>query len=179
MAEALISERYKIKWTKLADLPVPLSGTYAVADDTKIYITGCLSTNEDSYHEVYVYDCAIDQWDRLPRSGHYYGIPHVIGGRLVMIGGRLSATTERTNKVSTFNALTQSWTNHYPDMLSIRSRPGVVSHLEYVIVAGGGVEDPEKLCLDTIEVLNYIENTHWREVSASAITNVAFYAHHR
>ena len=165
MAEALRSKRYKIKWTKLADLPVPLSGTYAVADDMKIYVTGCLSTNEDSYHEVYVYDCASDQWDKLPQSGHYYGVPHVVGGKLVLIGGRLSANKKKTNKVSTFDTLTQRWTNYYPDMLSVRSRPGVVLYLEYVIVAGGTIEDEEKLCLNTIEVLNYTENTQWREVS--------------
>ena len=165
MAEALKSKRYKIKWTKLADLPIPLSGTYAVADDMKVYVTGCLSTNEDSYHEVYVYDCVSDKWDKLPRSGHYYGIPHVIGGKLVVIGGRVSSNKEKTNKVSTFDTITQSWIRYYPDMLSVRSRPGVVSHLEYVIVAGGGGEDEEKLCLDTIEILNYIENTQWREVS--------------
>lgn len=149
----------------MADLPVPLSGTYAVADDMKVYVTGCLSTNEDSYNEVYVYDCASDQWSKLPRSGHYYGVPHVVGGKLVLIGGRLSANKEKTNKVSTFDTLTQSWTNHYPDMMSVRSRPGVVSHLEYVMVAGGGGEDEESLCLDSIEVLNYIENTQWKEVS--------------
>jgi len=161
--EALMSKRYKIKWTKLADLPVPLSGTYVVADDMKIYVTGCLSTNEDSYHDVYVYDCASDKWDKLPQSGHYYGVPHIIGGKLVMIGGRLSATKERTNKVSTFNSLTQTWTSYYPDMQSVRSRPGVALYLEYVIVVGGSTD--ENLCLNTIEILNYIENVCWREVS--------------
>ena len=28
----------------------------------------------------------------------------------------------------------------YPNLLSVRSKPGVVSHLEYVIVAGGGLD---------------------------------------
>ena len=78
-------------------------------------------------------DTNTDQWGQLPPSGHYYGIPHIIGGKLVIIGGRLSATNKRTNKVSTFDKDSQTWTSYYPDLLSVRSQPGVVSHL---IVAG-------------------------------------------
>jgi len=70
-------------------------------------------------------------------SGHYFGIPHIIGGKLAIIGGRLSASTKRTNKVSTFDVDSQTWTSYYPNLLSVRSKPGVVSHLEHVIVAGG------------------------------------------
>ena len=131
----------------------------------KVYVTGCLSTNDDSFHEVYVYDCSSNQWDCLPRSGHYYGVPHVIGGKLALLGGSLSATYRKTNKVSTFDQSTQCWVSDYPDMLSFRSRPGVVSYLEYVIVLGGGVEDDEITALDTIEILNYVENLQWKEVS--------------
>ena len=47
------------------------------------------------------------------------------------------ATTKLTNKVSTFNHAKQSWVSYYPNLLSVRNRPGIVTHLEYVIVAGG------------------------------------------
>ena len=47
------------------------------------------------------------QWGQLPPSGHYSGIPHIIGDKLTMIGGYLSATKQRTNKVSTFDDGTQ------------------------------------------------------------------------
>ena len=57
-----------------------------------------------------------------------------------------------------------AWTSYYPDLLSVRSKPGVVSHLEHVIVAGGGLND-ETLAQDDIEILNWIENLHWRKVS--------------
>ena len=80
-----------------------------------------------------------------------------------MHGGHLSATDKRTNKVSTFDDGAQKWISYYPDLLSIRSRPGVASYKEYVIVAGGRSLDGITV-QDDIEVLNWIENSHWRRV---------------
>ena len=161
--------RYNIKWTQLADLPVPLNAEYAAIQHHKIYVTGIDSPVQDVIHKVYVYNINTDQWGQLPPSGHYLGIPHIIGGRLAIIGGRLSATKKRTNKVSTFDEDSQTWTSYYPDLLSVRSRPGVVSHMEHVIVAGGtrpiADDDDSRVVQDDMEVLNWIENSHWRKVS--------------
>ena len=168
---ALTSGRYHIKWTQLADLPAPLYETFVAVQlqDKKMYVAGGSSPVEDAEHQVYVYDINTDQWDQLPPSGHYYGIPHIIGGRLAIIGGRLSATKKRTNKVSTFDEDSQNWTSYYPNLLSVRSKPGVVSHLEHVIVAGGtrpkAEDDGSRVTQDDIEVLNWIENSYWRKVS--------------
>ena len=165
---ALTSGRYHIKWTQLADLPVPLYDPYAAVHHHKIYVTGDSAVEADR-HQVYVYNINADQWGQLPPSGHYYGIPHIIGGRLAIIGGRLSTTKKRTNKVSTFDEDSQTWTSYYPDLLSVRSRPGVISHLEHVIVAGGArataEDDDTSVVQDDIEVLNWIEYSHWRKVS--------------
>ena len=166
---ALTSGRYHIKWTQLADLPAPLYGTYVAVQHHKIYVTGGCSPVDDAKHQVYVYNINTDQWGQLPPSGHYYGIPHIIGGRLAIIGGYLSATKKRTNKVSTFDEDSQTWSSYYPDLLSVRSRPGVVSHLEHVIVAGGArsaAKDNNTVVVqDDIEVINWIENSHWRKLS--------------
>ena len=165
----LTSGRYHIKWTQLANLPVPLYAAYVAVQHHKIYVTGDDDPVEDPYHQLYVYDTNTDQWGQFPPSGHYLGIPHIIGGRLAIIGGRLSATKKRTNKVSTFDEDSQTWTSYYPDLLSVRSRPGVVSHLEHIIVAGGarstGEDDDTLVVQDDIEVLNWIENSHWKKVS--------------
>ena len=158
---ALTSGKYHIKWTQLADLPVPLVDARSAVQYHKIYVTG-ESLVEDAIHQVYVYDINTNQWGQLPPSGHYYGIPHIIGGKLVIIGGRLSTTKKMTNKVSTFDEDSQTWTSYYPDLLSVRSKPGVVSHLEHVIVAGGGLDD---ITHDDIEIFNWIENSHWRKVA--------------
>ena len=69
---------------------------------------------------MYVYDNNTDRWGQLPPSGHYYGIPHIIGGKLVIIGGALSATKKRINKVSTFDEDSKHVyvaISYYPDLL--------------------------------------------------------------
>ena len=136
--------------------------SYVTVQDKKVYVTGS-GPVDDSLHQVYVYDFNTDQWDQLPVSGQYYGIPQIIGDKLTIIGGRLSATKIRTNKVSTFDKASQTWISYYPDMVSTRSKPGVVTHQEYVIVAGGTKGDGT--AQDDIEVLNWPENTEWRKVS--------------
>jgi len=164
----LTSDRYHIKWTQLASLPAPMYYPYVAVQDKKVYVAGGDSPDDDTEHQVYVYDVNTDHWGQLPPSGHYYGIPHIIGGKLVIIGGRLSATKKMTNKVSTFDETSQTWTSYYPDLLSVRSKPGVVTHLKHVIVAGGGIIVNNAIVIyDDIEVLNWVENSHWRKVSIS------------
>ena len=51
--------------------------------------------------------------------------------------------------------------NLYPNLLSARSGPGVVTDLEHVIVAGGASEDGYTISDDT-EVLNWIEYSQWK-----------------
>ena len=91
----------------MADLPVPLYNAHAAVLNHKIYVTG-MSSVEGAKHQVYVYNVDDDQWGQLPPSGHYYSIPHVIGDRLAIIGGHLSATEKVTNKVSTFDEDSQT-----------------------------------------------------------------------
>ena len=169
LVTALTSGRYHIKWTQLPDLPAPLYYAYVAVQHHKIYVAGGNSPVDDALCQVYVCDINIDQWGQLPPLGHYNGVPHIIGGKLVIIGGYLYATTKRTNKVSTYDEKSQQWTSYYPDLLSVRRRPGVVSHLEHVIVAGGtrpsSEDDNTSVVQDDIEVLNWIENSHWRKVS--------------
>ena len=160
---ALTSGRCRVKWTRLADLPTPLYGAYVAVHGHKIYVAGGDSPVEGAKHQVYVYDINLDQWGQLPPSGHYNGIPHIIGDKLAIIGGWLFATDKRTNKVSTFDDGSQAWTTYYPDLLSVRSLPGVVSHQEYVIVAGG-ISDVG-IVRNDVEVLNWMEHSNWRTAS--------------
>lgn len=162
LVPSVCSGRHHIKWTQLADLPVALSYAYAAVLDDKIYISGHETTVDDAMQQVYVYDTSTDSWDRLPTPNHYYGIPQIIDRRLSIIGGLLSTTNKFTNQITTFDDATQSWNSIYPSMLSARSKPGVITCLEYVFVAGGASDNS---LLNDIEVLDWVESSHWRKLS--------------
>ena len=111
---------------------------------------------DDTLDYVYVYDINGNQWDRLPPPGQYMGTLQTIDSNLTVIGGR-DTTRKITNKVTTYN--NNSWKNIYPNMIKARVWPGVVTHLDYVIVAGGGLDGNN--FSDDIEVLNYKQSSHW------------------
>ena len=111
----------------------------------------------DTYGYVYVYDINGNQWDRLPPHGQHMGTLQIINSNLTVIGGVDNTTRKITNKVTTYN--NNSWKNIYPNMIKPRVKPGVVTHLDYVIVAGGTLDD--NTFSDDIEVLNYKQSSHW------------------
>ncbi|XP_065902784.1 uncharacterized protein [Dysidea avara] len=159
---SLLSGAYTLKWTRLADLPVPMNFANVAAKDDKIFVTAS-SSFDNTFHHLYVYDVNKDDWHTLPPSGHWDGIPHIIGDKLAIIGGYLSSTNKVTNEVSTFNEDNQTWISCYPDMLLARRQPGVVSYLEHVIVLGGK-KDETYITRDDIEILNWRENIQWKRV---------------
>jgi len=116
---------------------------------------------------VYVYDMNTDQWRTLPSPGHYYGTPHIIGGKLSVIGGCQTGTHIRTNKIATFDDDTGKWISLHHNMNYPRSKPGVVTYLEYVIVAGGAGGDSitQDIIRNDIEIFNWVENSSWRVVN--------------
>ena len=113
--------------------------------------------DNDTYHNVYVYDINGNQWDRLSSPGQHKGTLVVINSKLTIIGGWDNTTWKRTNKVTTYS--NNSWSNFYPNMIKARVKPGAVTHLDCVIVAGGEIAD--KTSSDDIELLNYKQSSHW------------------
>ena len=113
--------------------------------------------DDDTYRYVYVYDINGNQWDRLPPPGQYQGRLQIINTKLTVIGGVDNTTNKRTNKVTTYD--NYSWNNIHPNMIKARNKPGALTHLDYVIVAGGKLDD--NTFSDDIEVLNYKQSSHW------------------
>ena len=116
-----------------------------------------MAPDDDTHHYVYVYDINGNQWDRLPPHGQYWGTLQIINSNLTVIGGKDNTTNKRTNKVITYN--NNSWKSIYPNMIKARVRPGAVTHLDYVIVPGGSLDD--STFSDDIEVLNYKQSSQW------------------
>jgi len=161
LALALQSGYYDITWERCADLPSPMYNTSAVQHDKKVYVMAGEAPDNDTYYQVYCYNIMSDQWEQLPSPCHYKGILQIIDGKLTVIGGRDSVTKKFSNKVTTY--INNGWTSHFPNLSRARSKPGVVSHSEYVIVAGGYRD--EDIINDDIEVLNITHPSQWMMTS--------------
>ena len=135
---------------------------YVAVSNGTIYCTGT-TPNEDNQHEVYVYNARTNQWKQLPRPGHRLGVLHMVDDKLTIFGGMKPHIMNRHNKVTTYNSKTNSWYSHFPNMLYNRSKPGVVTSHDYVIVMGG--KSSSDTFLDNMEVMNY-HHLQWREVTA-------------
>ena len=159
MVPALQSGCYELTWEKYADLPSPMYSASAVLHKENIYVMAGTAPQNETYAYVFSYNITNNKWSRLPPPGHYMGRLQIINDQLTVIGGCDNDTNEVTNKVSTFNNNTTSWTRYYPDLMKPRSKPGVVTHEDHVIVLGGYIDDG--VCSDDIEVLNWTQPLHW------------------
>ena len=135
---------------------------YVAVSNGTIYCTGA-TPNEDNCHDVYCYVTRSNQWKQLPKPGHRLGVIHMVDDKLTIFGGRDSTTDQFHNKVTTYNSKTNSWYSCYPDMLHNRSKPGVITSDDHVIVMGGASSPDTDL--DSIEVMNYRQQLQWKEVS--------------
>lgn len=155
---ALQAGKHYMKWRRCANLLYPMHTASVATDSGRIYVMGdCVE--KEVLNVVFVYTIASDSWGQLPASNHCWGVLKMVGDKLTVFGGIDSYTQNRTNKVSTFDKSTSSWGRYYPDMTKVRFRPGVATHLDYIIVAGGN-KDHVNVWND-IEVLNWRQRTEW------------------
>ena len=134
-------------------------GASAVLHKENIYVMAGDAPQYDTHYDVFSYNININEWSRLPPPDHRMGILQILNDKLTVIGGRDNATNEITNKVSTFNNNSNNWSSEFPNMTMPRSKPGVVTHEDHVIVLGGGLdEDTDN---DDIEVLNLTQPFQW------------------
>ena len=159
MVPALQSGCYELTWEKCADLPSPLYDASAVLHKENIYVMAGGAPQDETLDYVFSYNITNNKWSRLPPPGHYFGRLQIINDQLTVIGGRDNDTKKITNKVSTFNKNNNDWTRYYPHLIKPRSKPGVVTHEDHVIVLGGGIG--VDVYSNDIEVLNWTRPLHW------------------
>ena len=156
---ALQSGCYELTWEKCADLPSPMYNASTVLHKENIYVMAGGALQDETHYYVYSYNINSNEWSRLPPPGHYMGILQIINDQLTVIGGVDNDTNKHTNKVSTFDNSTNQWKRCYPDLMTSRSKPGVVTHEDHVVVLGGAIDDAAYS--DDIEVLNWTQPLHW------------------
>ena len=153
LGEGLCSGNYEINWSRCADLPAPMYGASAAVDGQKIYVAAGCAPDINTYQQIFCYNITSDKWSRLPAPGHTLAILCIVDGKLNAFGGHDEVNKMATNKVSTLTSGTNKWIGYFPNMLNVRSKPGVVVYLEHIIVAGGARDRTN--FNDDIEILNW------------------------
>ena len=156
---ALQSGCYQLTWENCTDLPSPMYYASAVRHNDNVYVMGGDAPQYDTLGYVFSYNININEWSRLPTSGHYRGILQILNDKLTVIGGWDGATNKAINKVFTFNNNSNNWVKCFPNLLQPRCHPGVLTYKAHVIVLGGAI-DNDNIC-DDIEVLNLTQPLQW------------------
>ena len=136
-------------------LKLPTWWAHAVTIGSEVYVCGGNSDGTQS-EDVFVYHVLENTWGTLPQPGVYYASPVNIGNKLTLIGGRDTTVYKFSAKVLTFDVSRESWIKQFPDLLTARSRPGVVVCSHYLVVAGGKLADRPRFSND-IEFLDLEE----------------------
>jgi len=167
---SLKSEKYKMKWIKCQDLPVPMRLAYGTVINDVLYIGGgmCPDHNDDYY--VFAYNLRENKWTKLPAAlPQFNGVVVNINDVLTVIGGVDYNTSRAANKVLTLEE--NKWTTLYGDMKCARHRPTVVPYHQYTIVAGGIGEGD--VVQDSIEYFN-INTNQWTKTKTCLPTPMLY-----
>lgn len=108
--------------------------------DGTLYLGGGYTGSSRTDPVVHAYDLAAGKWKQLPPCPLKWSTVTTLGGKLVLVGGRLmqgAKLATYTNKVVVWNMETKEWEFPLPCMAVSRMCPVVISLDDYLIAAGG------------------------------------------
>lgn len=149
-----------MKWRRCADLPVAMSAPQVVQIGNCVYVGGGYR-NPGANKAVFCYDMISDAWSTLrtcPTLQH--GLAK-LNGRLVAVGGTLTASGKKTNTVLTFED--GIWQALLLPMPTSRCLLSTSSYDNRVIIAAGGIVDAKEngKCERTDVVEIFIKDRQW------------------
>ena len=126
----------------------------SVVMDGRLYVGGGYTEIDKNKHRVMVYDLSLKKWGILPPYRAVSFAMVVINYQLVLVGGCESGFIKI---LGVWEAYRSAWSHPYPEMPTARSRPSVLAHKEWLVVAGG---QKTGACVSCVEVLN-TDNKQW------------------
>ena len=124
-----------LKWRRGKDMPIKMTTVQSVVIGDSVYVGGGVAGNDHDSCTVMKLDLQRDEWTKLPQYSANYFAMTSLANQLVLVGGRLSVTWEKSNQIAVFTS--GRWTNPYPPMNTARSSSIAVYFSNYIIVAGG------------------------------------------
>ena len=132
----------------------------------KVYIGGGVTSSDRDELKVIVYEPKQDSWDTLPLYTHRYFSMAVVGGQLVLVGGREKERHhKKTNKLGVWNEQSKRWTHPLPPMTTACNSPSVVTHNNRWLMVMGGEGDGYTFP-SRIEILDTTEPVQWYQAAS-------------
>ena len=148
-----------MKWSKCADIPIPISNPRLVKIGGHIYVGGGMPGVGKLSYYIYKYDLNHDTWDTLPHCPTQQHSLATLDDELIVIGGLLGR--DIANTVYTFRQ--NKWLEELPPMPTPRYHHSSITHENKVIIAAGGIvsqQDTGKYTRsDVVEI--YIKGDQW------------------
>ena len=142
---------------------MPCGMTYypeAIVLGEKVYVGAGISTT--SLNEVVmVYNIANDHWSLLPEYFYYWFGMTSVDDKLVLVGGVVVGSQNRTNHLFTWNEELNCWTHTLPSMPTARSGPTVATYKNRWIMVAGGF-DLHNAYHSTVEILDTVTDYWYR-----------------
>ena len=133
----------------------------AVVLDDKVYVgAGNTSNGLNVTSTVMVYNVPNNKWSLLPVYDYYWFGMTSLDNKLVLVGGVVKGTDDRTNKLGVWD---DKWVDTLlPPMPTARSGPTVVTYKSRWLVVAGGYSEPP--VLSTVEILDTLTG-YWYSAS--------------
>ena len=151
-----VTWQLKVKWRRVADLPVGMSQHSVVRIGDTIYCGGGFTDGAD--RQVFQYNPEEDKWTAPfpPCPTVDFGLTH-LEGRLVAVGGEEwhAPPITPTNHVCTLD-WSQRWTS-LPPMPTARTSPTVFTFNAHIISCGGIISQTDGhnyTCTNTVEIFS-------------------------
>ena len=153
----IFSNPLKVKWVKVAPLPVVRASCTVVLLHGSVYVgSGNEGRSAYDYQVCYrldVYNLSTNQWSPSPITTPYVAYAMtVLDDKLVTVGGAVNKINEATNKILVLDA--GRWKD-YSEMSTARSCATAVGYHSMLIVIGGKVKVNDKwTVISTVELLD-------------------------
>ena len=133
----------------------------AIVLNEKVYVGAGTSACFGKNAVMMVYDIRNDKWSSLPKYDCYWFGMTSVDNNLVLVGGVIEGSQNRTNQLGTWNEELNCWEHTLPPMPTARSGPTVATYKNRWIMVAGGF-DPFNAYHSTVEIFDTLTGYWYR-----------------
>ena len=153
----LLHPHSRLRWRRVADLPVDMSQNHIVRIGSTVYCGGGYGIDTHTERQVFQYNSKDDKWLQLPVCPTvHFGLTQ-FNGKLVTVGGRRLANPTPIKEVYVLEE-SKVWKKSIPPLPTARSHPTAFNYKSTLVVSGGitnwATDSKHRTYTDAVEVFH-------------------------